>query len=75
VVAQSRWVVWKDSRLDRIRHGVQHVLYLARLRPQLVQRTRVVPRVIGSPSIAERALIAKVVTGGATYLRHGCGGR
>jgi hypothetical protein len=62
-----------DSRLDGVGHGVQEVLNLARLRPQLIQRTRVVPRVISSSSIAEWALVAEMVASGATYLRHGCG--
>jgi hypothetical protein len=63
----------RDLRLDGLGHGVQEILNLARLRPQLVQRTRVIARVVGSPSVAERALVAKVVAGSAAYLRHGCG--
>jgi len=68
----GRETLGSDSRLDGVGQGVQHVLNLARLRPQLVQRTRVIRAVVGSPSIAERALIAKMVAGCATDLRHGC---
>jgi hypothetical protein len=63
----------RDSRLDGLGHGVQEILNLARLRPQLVQRTRVIACIVGSSSVAERALVAKVVAGSAAYLRHGCG--
>jgi hypothetical protein len=60
-----------DSRLDGVRDSVQHVLELARLRPQLVHRARVVPGVIVAPRVAERALVAQVVASCAAYLRHG----
>jgi hypothetical protein len=59
------------SRLDGVRDSVQHVLELARLRPQLVQRTRVVPAVIVAPRVAKRALVAQMVASCAAYLRHG----
>lgn len=72
---QMRNVPRRDSRLDGVGHGVQEVLNLVRLRPQLVQRTWVVPCIISSPSIAEWALVAKMVACGSTYLRHGCGGK
>lgn len=75
MAAQVRRVPRRDSRLDRVGHCVQEVFNLARLRPQLVQRTWVVPCIISSPSIAERALVAKMVACGSTYLRHGCGGK
>jgi hypothetical protein len=66
---------WRDSRLDGVGQGVQHILNLARLRAQLVERAGVVPGLVAAPSIAERALVAEVVAGGAAYLRHGCGMR
>jgi hypothetical protein len=62
----------RDLRLDRLGHGVQEILNLACLRPQLVQRTRVIACIVGSPSVAEWALVAKMVAGSAAYLRHGC---
>jgi len=62
----------RDSRLDGIRQSVQHVLNLARLHAQLVERTGVVPGVVAAPSIAEGTLVAEVVARCATYLRHGC---
>lgn len=65
----------RDSRLDGVGQCVQHVLNLARLRPQLVQRTWVVRCIVISPRIAEWALVAKMVACGSTYLRHGCGGK
>jgi hypothetical protein len=62
-----------NSRLDGVGDIVQHVFELARLRPQLVQRTRVVPGIVIAPRVAERALIAQMISCCATYLRHGCG--
>lgn len=68
---QLLWIARQYSRLDGVRYSVQHVLELARLRPQLVQRTRVVSGVIAASSIAEGALVPKMVASGAAYLRHG----
>jgi hypothetical protein len=65
----------RDSRLKGVGQGVQHVLNFTRLRPQLVERTRVIRAIVGSPSIAEGALVAKMVAGCATNLRHGCSER
>jgi hypothetical protein len=64
-----------NLRLDGVGQSVQHILNLARLRPQLVQRTRVICRVVIPPRVAERALVAKMVAGGAANLRHGGGVR
>ena len=60
-----------DSRLQRFRPAVQNVLNFACLHPQLVQWTRIVPRLVAAPSIAERALVAQMIASGAAYLRHG----
>jgi hypothetical protein len=58
-------------RLDGVRNRVQHIFELACLRPQLVQRARVVTCVIAAPSIAEGTLVAQMVASCAAYLRHG----
>jgi hypothetical protein len=76
-VAASRRSIASEGnvRLDGVGQSVQHILNLARLRPQLVQRTRIIRGVVIPPRIAEWALVAKVVAGGAADLRHGGGVR
>lgn len=60
-----------NSRLHGLGEGVQKVLDLVGLFPQLVERAGVVCGAVAASSIAEGALVAQVVAGGAANLGHG----
>lgn len=63
----------EDSRLDRVGQGVQEVLDLVRLLPELVERAWVVRSAIVPSSVTEGALVSQVVARCAPNLRHNCG--